>query len=260
MLKFSKGSGENNLEFPITQEQVDNLKPCGLHSPRVGNHHGIELPEQLSTQEGLYESSLEIANVVSKVSRQEFPEEFMRKYYPAEWGEFPDEMPEMLSNFGLSFSDPIGMAHSVHMDLATDFALECLRWVLSKGIMPNQARENCIDFLEMVPETIEKIGNASRRNLEMAFGVKCYYGVPRPEEVLGYNLTRVPEGCPPHASFIAGHSADAVSSSVVVKRFELKRYPDVLKQVRDGTYIWGMQRSLLGVHHGVDNVQLLDRL
>ena len=260
MLKFSKGAGDNNLTFPLTQEQIDNLKPCGLHSPRVGHHHGIELPKELSTEEDLNKSALEVAEVVSKVSRGEFPEEFMRKYYPSEWGEFPNEMPEMLRMFGLSFSDPIAMAHSVHMDLATDFAKQCLRWVLSKGIMPNQANPNCIDFLEMVPETIEKIGNASRRNLEMAFEVKCYYGVPRPEEVLGFNVTRVPEGCPPHGSFIAGHSADAAASSVVSKRFELKRYPELLKELRDGTYIWGMQRSLLGVHYGVDNVQLLHRL
>lgn len=257
MLKFSKGAGENELQFPLTQEQLDNLKPCDLHSPKVGNNHGIELPEELSTQEGLYESALEVAEVVSMVSRGQFPREHLKKYYPEAWGEFPKELPEFLVNEGLSFDDPLAMAHAVRMDLPTSMPNAYLKWLLKEGYEPKQARQNCVDFLEFIPESIEKIGNAVRRNLEVAFEIKCYYGVPRPEEVLGYNFTTFEEGCPPHSSFVAGHHAAAMANTVTMKRFDID--DRAVLAGRQGIFFWSMQRYMGGMHYAKDNLAFIDK-
>lgn len=257
MLKFSKGAGDNKLTFPLTQEQIDNLKPCGLHSPRVGHHHGIELPKRLSTQDGLEETAREVAMVVNMVQRGEFPREQLKKYYPESWGEFPKELPQFLVDEGLSFDDPLKMAEAVHMDLPTAMPNAYLKWLLKNGYEPHEARKNCVDFLEYVPETIEKISNAVRRNLETAFEVKCYYGVPRPEEVLGYNITAYNEGCPPHASFMAGHHAAAMANTVTMKRFNIDDF--ARKQGRDGIFFWSMQRYMAGMHFPEDNLVWIDR-
>lgn len=256
MLKFSKGAGDNKLTFPLTQEQIDNLKPCGLHSPRVGHHHGIELPDEYKTVEGLDSAAREVAEVVAKVSRGEFPRYFFEKYYPKEWGYFPQSIPEPLKNEGLSFENPQTLSNAVWMDLPTDMPFAVLKWLISKGYRPDGFNEDCIDFLELIPESIEKVTNAVRRNLEKSFEVKYYYGIPRPEEVLGYNLTLYPEGCPNHPSFPAGHGAACAAVSVLISRFNVND-DEGLKVIRDCAYIWAMSRSLAGVHYPLENLSFV---
>ena len=252
MLKFSKGAGDNQLTFPITQDQLDMLKPCQLASPMVGKSHGLKLPAELSTDEGLQTAAREIEEVRAMVARQEFPREFMEKYYPEAWGMFPQETPEMLQNVGLSFDDPQGLADVVHMDDPMDFPKAAFEYVRANGGVCKDANPGCVDFIEIIPETNKKLGLAQDHNIRAAFEAKYYFGIPRPEEVLGYNMTHYPEGCPDHPDFPTGHGAFAAAVSILLSRFKVS--DAVKKQIRDAAYVWSMARSLAGVHYGVSNV------
>lgn len=248
-IKFSKGAGDNELVYPITQDQLDNLQPCGLASPCVGKPHSQLEPPKASE---LPEMAQEVLEVRAMVARGQFPREFMEKYYPKEWGTFPDHIPEPLALEGLSFDDPEGLANVVHMDAPTDMPFAVHAWILSKGYKANDGNINCIDFIENVPETHYKLAQAAYRNLQKAFEAKYAYGTPRPEEALGFNLTAYKEGCPTHPSYPAGHGAAASAVSILLRRYDLS--DENIKVVRDSAYCWAMFRSLAGVHYGVDNV------
>lgn len=252
MITFQKGAGDNVLTYPLDAEQLDNLKPSSLASPRVGDSHGIDLPDSLKGDENLLKSAMEIVEVRSMVARNEFPREFMEKYYPPQWGEFPDETPEIIRSEGLSFSYPKGLANVVHMDNPMDFPNAALKYVLQNGGKCNQASDECDDFIEKVPETVRKLAEAIDRNLKAAFETKFYFGVPRPEEVIGFNITAYHEGSPNHPAFRAGHGAAAASVSVLMSRFEMS--DEMIKELRDAAYVWAMARSLAGVHYGWDNL------
>lgn len=251
-MNFSKGSGGNKLVFPLTQYQVDNLTPCGLHSPKVGKPHGLD-------KSMIIQNSEELLEVVSMVNRGEYPYEFLAKYYPREWGELPKyalgadySLPQPLINEGLSHEDPKGLANVVHMDSPLDMPTAVLKWLISEGVQCKQSRDNCVDFLEVIPETLRKLAEAVERNLDKAFEAKYYFGAPRPEEVLGVNITSYPEGCPPHATFPAGHGAAASAVSVLISRFDVNAKQ--VEVIRQTAYLWSQFRSLAGVHYPEDNL------
>lgn len=248
-MNFQKGAAPNVLEYPLSVRQCENLKPCDLASPMPGKRNGLLQPSALKGTK-LEQAATEIDEVREMVERDEFPREFMAKYYP--WGDSPADTPEILKAEGLSFDDPKGLANVVHMDNPMDFPNATLKYVLQNGGICGQANPDCNDFIEKVPETVRKLAQAVDRNLKKAFKAKYYFGVARPEEALSRNMTAYPEGCPTHPSFPAGHGAAAAAVSVLLKRFTVSA--DVEKQVRDAAYVWAMARSLAGVHYGLDNV------
>lgn len=247
---FQKGAAPNLLTYPVDQQQLDGLQPCVLASPQVGDNHGLELPPSLFCSAMRHSLAKEVLDVREMVEQSKFPRAFMQKYYP--WGEFPEETPAILQAEGLSFSDPKGLANVVHMDNPMDFPNAALKYILMNGGQCKQANEGCNDFIEKVPETVNKLSQAMHRNLVKAFEAKYYFGIERPEEVMTENITAYDEGCPTHPSFPAGHGAAASAVSVLLKRFNVS--DDVEKQVKDAAYVWAMARSLAGVHYGWDNV------
>lgn len=251
-MKFKKGKGSNNLNFPLTELQIKKLKPCQLHSPKVGKAHGLK-------KEMIVQDNDELLEVVSMVNRGEYPYEFLAKYYPKAWGELPKyvigadySLPQPLVNEGLSHEDPQGLANVVHMDSPLDMPTAVLKWLVAHGAKCVQSQENCIDFLEIIPETLRKLSEAVERNLNKAFEAKYYFGAPRPEEVMKVNMTSYPEGCPPHPSLPAGHSAAASAVSILIDRFDVT--DEQLAVIRQTAYLWGMFRSLAGVHYPEDNI------
>lgn len=250
-MKFGKGSGDNNLLYPVTKQQLDHLQDCQLASPMVGKEHA-QISADAPKESELLELAVEVLIVRVHVTDGIFPRDFMEKYYPEEWGKFPDETPIPLQNEGLSFSRPQELADVVHMDNPMDLPNAVLSWVVKSGYKCKDARTNCNDFVEIIPETVNKLSNAVLRNLEKAFQAKYFYGVARPEEVLRSNMTSYPEGCPTHPSYPAGHGAAASAVSIILDRFDLDDY--AIKQVRDSAYCWAMFRTFAGVHYGIDNV------
>lgn len=248
-VKFSKGAGDNILSFPLTQDAIDNLEPCGLHSPLVGEDPFPQF-DHWADEDSREQTIADFLKARADVNRGVFPYWLMHKYYPWQ-GKFSEHTPQPLVNQGLSYDNPQALAHIVHMDKPTDMPFAVLDWVHSLGHRPKQARENCVDFLEYI-ESLDKLSQAVYRNLRKAFSTKYYRGTPRPEEVLGYNCTAYKEGCPPHGSDPAGHGAAAGSVSVIISRYDLP--DDVVAVIRDTAYAWSMFRTFAGVHWPQDNV------
>lgn len=252
-MKFNKGSNQNDLKYPITSEQIENMEECNLISVRVGLHHNVTMPAALCNSDAIKESLKEVLQVREMVKKNKFPRQFMEKYYPEEWGEFPDEIPQLLANEGLSFDNPEGLADVVHMDTPLDLGQAMIRWLISEGAGPTDTDTRMFDFVEIVGQSLAGMSAEVADALETAFEIKYYYGVPRPEEVAGNNMTYYPEGCPNHPSFPAGHGAAAFASA---KYFmdEWNLSEKTKKALFDAAYIWAMARTLAGVHYAVDNL------
>lgn len=249
-MKFSKGANGTNLSFPLTQSAVSSLKDTRLASPQVGKMHGIRLPSDLTSN--LSKHALEVVSVVGMVSRGEFPREFMEKYYPEIWGEFPEKTPEPLVNERLFFKYPLSLANVVHMDNPMDMPNAVLNWVLKSGYNVKTHSDDYVNFLDSVPEVVAATATTVSDNLKKAFEVKYYHGLARPEEVIGSNFTVYDEGCPTHPSLPAGHAAAAAGVTKIIEMFDLDDY--AIKMIRDTAYCWSMFRTFAGVHYGLDSI------
>lgn len=249
---FKKWANGNNITFPFTQATLDLLKDSNLVNPRVWNPRGLKIPDGFDIKE----ACMEIAFVRMQVLRGEFPYEFMKKYYPFEW-EFPDEIPEPLSNEKLFFSRPDGLANVVHMDKPHDVADSCQEWLLTQGTPVKTNKPNYINFLEKLPSVHENVAQSVDSALSDAFDAKYFFGIQRPEEELfGLTLTHYPEGCPNHPSYPAWHGAAAAwGIKSLIDQFEVDEYE--LKVLLDTAYVWAMARSLAWVHYWIDNVAWL---
>lgn len=258
MKYFNKGADQNDLVYPITKKQISSLEECNLVSVRVGDHWGIPMPAALCNDASMEIAKNEVLEVREMVEKDVFPREFMEKYYPRDWGEFPKEIPQLLSDEGLSFDEPKGLANVVHMDTPLDLGEAMIRWLISQGAAPKDADSVTYDFLNIVPRSLAKMSAQVNAKMEKCFQVKYYYGIPRPEELVGTNITAYPEGCPNHPSFPAGHGAAAFASSDYFL-MEWKLNEVSKKALFDSAYIWAMARTLAGVHYAVDNLPYASR-
>lgn len=258
-MKFQKGAFPNKIEYPLTQEQLDNLQDCRLVNPIIG-----ECKYKSADDFDEVRSSFEVLKVVLEVKKDIFPRWFFEKYYPfrEEFGTFPKEIPDLLKAEGLSFDNPKGLAHVVHMDFPTDLGRAINRWLLSKGYNTKKSTAKYINFLESIPYIEEQLSDATKKALDGAFKGKYATGIRRPEEVLeeitgvyGPLFTMYPEGSPNHPSgLFAGHSAAAAAvAKCIINEYE-KLPTEVVKDIIDSAYIWGMARTLAGVHHWQDNI------
>ena len=264
--RFQKGAGENVLSYPLDRAQINALEPCDIISPRAGKHHGVTMPPALCNEAGRADALREVLKVREDVRGGVFPMWFMRKYYPDDWGTFPEALPAPLANAHvkfnlpgpLSFDDPFGLARVVHMDNPIDLGSLILGWLIDMGAKPKDAAGVGFDFLSIVPEAMADLAKDVNDALETAFDIKYFYGLPRPEEVAGENMTQYAEGSPAHPTFPAGHGFAAFASIMrFLRDWRLDGEPlpdDVKKSLFDAAFVWSMARTFAGVHFGVDNL------
>ncbi len=258
-LLFQKGAQGNQLSYPLTESSLSQLTPSALVSPLVGVAHLADWPAGSGTQADLDE----VIAVRLQVQRGEMPWEFLDKYW-TEPEPLRQQTPAPLGLSGLSYTNPEGLAHAVHMDTPLDLPLACLRWLLRQGaplaITPPHTGQ---PFLTRVSGTIAQMSHAIDQALELAFASKWHFGHARPEELYAerldltpdhaLHLTAYPEGCPCHPTYPAGHGAAAGAGvGVLLRRFTLT--PDQAQTLRETAYIWAMSRTFAGVHFGVDNI------
>ena len=256
-MQFKKGTQGNDIVYPLTQEQLDNMEPCRLVNPCVGENFGYKIPDSFDVME----SYKEVLKVRLDVLNGKFPHWFMEKYYPFKDFDYKPRLPEPLVREGLSLFDTVGLANVVHMDLPSQMPNACLRYLLSEGNNVKAWTSDRINFLETVPFVQEQIGDGIKRSLIKAFKMKYYFGVPRPEEVFeseldlnGISLTAYSDGCPNHPSFPAGHASAAVGGiTSLLKEFNELDY-QTLHTILDAAYFWAMFRTFAGVHYAEDNI------
>ena len=277
MQRFSKGAGPNKLSYPITREQMRALKPCKLVSVRVGRSHGIPMPPALCNSVARAEALAEVMHVRQQVQKGTFPRAVMEKYYPEDWGTFPKDIPAPLARAHetfnlpapLSFDDPQGLASVVHMDNPLDLARVVMDYMIDEGVPAPHADGAGFDFIDTASKPWQAISDAVQNALNMAFEVKYYYGLPRPEEVAGENMTHYPEGCPNHPTFPAGHGAvafdtikvflDWLEKAFKAGKIKVEKYKRIAKELFDSAYVWSMARMKAGVHFAVDNLPFAPR-
>ena len=271
MQRFAKGAGDVKPVSPLTSSNISALGAHGMVSLVPGKSHGLCMPAALCNDAARATALKEVLKVREDVKAGAMPRWLMRKYYPDEWGDFPETIPEPLARAHekfnlpapLSFNDPAGLADVVHMDNPIDLGLILHRWLLDQGAISKDADEEGYDFLANVTDAMEDMGRAGARAARKAFEAKCWFMLPRPEEVHGSkDITAYDEGSPAHSTYPAGHGAIAfgearylMKSFVLVgedgKRIPLPMY--ILKPLFDSAYIWAMARTMAGVHFAVDN-------
>lgn len=264
---FQKGAGKNKLTRPITREQLRELEPCTLASPRVGKHHGTALPAELMNNDALLASAQKALDVRKMALAGEFPRAAFNEYYPGDWGDPPETIPDALAGEGLSFDNPLGLAAVVHMDAPDDLGRVFRDWLLSEGYVHKDANLDCVDFLAHVPQSNREMAAAAEVMLDKAFDEKCWFLIPRPEEMIPGEKTHYPEGSPSHGSFPQGHAAAAVGVIVnLLRNFRAvvdgKKVPlpdSVKKQGLDCAYVWQFGRVIAWVHYLPDGVAYLPR-
>lgn len=252
---FNKNLEQEQLKYPVTEDQLASLVGCKAVNPMVGKSHGLKIPDSFNKGE----ATQEILKVRLEVSKGIYPKWFMEKYWPYNFP-MPDYLPEGLKINNLSFENPQGLADIVHMDDPLDLPVSLKkvftnpRYGGSANIKNKHGKWK--QFLETVVDLNETITDYQKRYGWKVFETKWYFGLTRPEEVLsglGPLVTAYEEGCPNHPSIGQGHMALAQSGFLALyKSLELSR-----AQLEDGlytTYLWGQFRCLAGVHYGIDAI------
>ena len=272
MQRFAKGAGDKKPVPPLTSSSIRALGAHGMVSLVPGKSHGLCMPAALCNDAARADALREVLKVREDVKAGIMPMWLMRKYYPDEWGKFPETIPEPLARAHekfnlpapLSFDDPAGLANVVHMDNPIDLGLILHWWLLNQGAISKDASDEGYDFLANVVEAMADMARAASIYARKAFEAKCWFMLPRPEEVHGSkDITAYDEGSPAHSTYPAGHGAIAFAEAqFLMKRFVLvgedgKRIPlpmHILKPLFDSAYIWAMARTMAGVHFAVDNL------
>lgn len=254
-MNFNKGMSPNKCKFPITEEQLNNLKPCNLVNPMVGKHHGTKIPKSFDIRE----SALEILKVRQQVQNRDFPWWFMKKYWPYNF-EMPKHLPVSFQINNLSFDNVEGLAEIVHMDDPLDLPLSQKKVLTNPkyGGKANIKRKhgNWKQFIETVPDLNKKISIYQSHYIRKIFEAKSYFGIARPEEVLSdiltpHELTAYFEGCPNHASTPQGHGGFS-QAGILALNDSLTLTTKQIQELLYESYLWGQFRCLAGVHYGID--------
>lgn len=247
---FSKGAGTNRVMAPMTSAALAALQPSSLASPRVGNPHGIVLPAEYSDLNAL---CAELHKVQADIMRDEMPLWFLRKYWNDDWGAFPETIPEFLALERLSYQDPKGLAHVVHMDKPWHLFNAMHTWLLRQGAKPKRMlTPNHNDFLYTHVHPMAAFSATLSDNMEKCFQAKYYFCGPRPEELNGHNTTLYPEGCPTHPEVPAGHSV-ASWTAYVYFRDAWVLTPEQDLQLAQGAFVFSQARAFANMHFGFAN-------
>lgn len=249
-----KGAGENQLTFPLTQAQIDNLSPCMLANPKVGKKNGFELPALYRDEASMYDMAMEVLNAVTLASRAQpvFDVAGFAKYWPSAWGVFDSSQIEAFRVKRMLNAKPVTLAENVEMDQATEFLNVMHKWVIDRGYKLKTHNLPYIDFLGHEFDVSGHIAESNRIAMHKCFEVKSYYGVARPETVLGYQFTLYTNGAPTHGECVSGHTTAAVNSAVeLIKLFDLDEAGKIML-LRMAWHV-ANSRTIAGVHYYMTN-------
>ena len=253
---FKKGAYPNEMpDGPITQEWLDNLRPCDLVNPKLPNDYGFKTPDDFDP----IESTAEILLLRQKTLRGEFDWDFMEKYWPFNF-KMPRKFSKALELAGVREEYPIGCAVAVHMDDPLDLFL------FKKKVLTNpkyggkyniKGRHGRFkQFLETVVKLNKTVADLQWEFMNKIFEVKSALRLERPEEVtpeLGTYITQYEEGCPCHGSNGGGHTTASFCGSRALNT-DLKLSPAAQMESLFEDWIFGQFRCMAGMHHGIDGI------
>jgi len=150
---------------------------------------------------------------------------------------------------------PESAANIVHMDNPSDLGKLLRAWLLSNG-GEHPAVDNTGNgiFLDLIPKCDAKLAKAVSEALWEAAQTKQFFGRARPEEIVGYNCTHYPEGCPKHPAYPAGHGAAAGATFAVIEsEFNLEKGTELWQTCLTASLQFAYFRTFAGVHFADDN-------
>lgn len=237
--EFNKGNALDQppLSFPLT-ELPD--YECQVTSPSI-SPGASQMPDFAITMA----DALEVADVTRTVMLRQWPEEYAEKWM------LGDDVSPIFK--AASVADSYDLARLVHMDKPMDLYQIVLSWVLSEagaGAHVDQLDHN--PFLEHTIKDNALVASALELSLQHAFDEKWIHGQARPEEVLGYNVSLYPAGCPTHPSTPAGHgAAGGTVEAIFTLLWDLS--PELMDDIRLAVRQFIHARTFAGVHFGIDN-------
>jgi len=158
--------------------------------------------------------------------------------------------PSTFKQVGVHVGDPEAAAGLVHMDDPMDLGVLMRNYLL--GLIQRPEGQHGM-FLENIPGFNAKLATAVNDALLAAAETKQFFGRPRPEEMLCFNMTHYPEGCPKHPAYPAGHGAAAGATFAVLEsHFAAHLSSNLLEYVRDACLQFSIYRVLAGVHFADD--------
>ena len=259
-LNFAKiGGSYDSIKFPL---EAIPPKPTKLHSPRIGKAHSVP-PFDKSK---LLEKYHELLEVTMMVKNGEYPIQFVKKYWPKQWGEFDGVHPELFKTLGLDVDNPRACALSVQMDHPLDLAIYLFKDINSRNnlieLKKPKVEHNHVEFLETHVHSWTRLTEEISKRMEECFEAKYYYGTPRPEEIYNfmtglpaYQSTAYLNGCPRHGAYPSGH---ATYAGVICSWFQNEWFlpMEEIDLIRKASFLWGpIFRSLAFVHWPEDGVQ-----
>lgn len=245
---FSKG-WTSHPKFPIRKRPT---KSDGLEMVLLGRND-FEVPRPTSLGEPGFEAELaEVVRVRHDVQAGVWPNWFLQDHGLTGMPASPFSL--NIDDIYVDALDPVSAAHLVHMDDPMDLGKLLRKWVVSAGAVHVDSDSSGHGmFLETVPRFNRDLADAVWDALYESAQVKQFFGRARPEEVLGFNMTNYPEGCPKHPAYPAGHGAAAGATfAVVEKTFDMA---DDVREIAFNTAAqFAMFRTFAGVHYANDNI------
>lgn len=297
-LRYRKGLGDNanGWSWPTSSGELGRMVKCVVHSPIAADHKRVIIhPKDIAVKPVMPEDGDDFLQELVRTAR------FVQ--LAKSGARIGDESTQAWSNFFGGYSKDgelipevfkekykvetvLQLAELVHSDTPTQLNTDLIDWLRKDGAKVNTdlfPKTNYVRFNDGGVVTLYNLpGYLVSNTSPTAFAVKWYYGMARPEEVIGAwcrgeyvvenavindmledavdkaavakderSFTTYPEGCPPHPSFIAMHSSLASASCVlpvVMKLTESQRYQCILFQAAVA-----MGRTASGVHYPQDN-------
>jgi hypothetical protein len=250
LTRFDEGSAAP-LKYPV---KVIPANPSKMHSPQVGNHHNLAPFDFTKYSEWLDE----VTHVRLLCGKNEYPTEFLKKYWPKDWGPYVGDIPEALAMAGVSEADVDSCAQIVRMDTPVDLGVFIMRWLAGKGALKPKKGTNHFDFLGTFPAAQAVLATYVSDALKRAFEAKYYFGAARPAQIFealgkGKRADLMAYPNPTHPSYPAGHGAAAAATAKFFYDYYQLATDDWL-EIRRAAYLFAQYRSLAGVHYAVDNL------
>lgn len=238
------------LQVPVTLE--NRPKNSKLVSPYPGDPSDIPPPVYPGSEEFQIELD-EVIECRRLTARGEWPGAIYARKNPA-GGRYGHDVPELLKH--MEIHDSIDAAMVVQMDKRMDLGMEIFTALMEYGAKPSR-ETGYIDFVEGGAAYDVRLATRIYGALKKTFKAKWYYGLERPETVLGLPpevFCQDDMGAPGHFAYPAGHATVAgVVAKLAHEEFQIAG-TELSKMVHDACWQFGVWRMGLGVHYMQDCV------